>query len=174
MHDTAFVRQGPALETVNSATDQPVGPVPAAVLHSEDKLQIFYHELNWQHFQDCACCCHFYCYDYGQLAEALSGVTGVEYSIHDILDVGERAQTLARLFNLREGLSARDDRLPRRVMKAFETGPIEGIGISDDDFAWFRHRFYEMMGWDRETGAPTAERLSRLDLDGLLDGGKHR
>ena len=28
---------------------------------------------------------------------------------------GERAQTLARLFNLREGLTAGDDVLPRRV-----------------------------------------------------------
>jgi aldehyde:ferredoxin oxidoreductase len=168
MHDTAFVRPGPALDQVNSATERPVEAVPAAVLRSADKLRIFYTELNWQHFQDCALCCHFYCYSYQQLAEALSGVSGVEYSIQDVLAVGARAQTLARLFNLQEGLTEADDRLPRRVMTAFEEGPIEGIGITDDDFEWFRHNFYELMGWDRETGEPTAECLSDLGLDRLL------
>jgi aldehyde:ferredoxin oxidoreductase len=168
MHDTAFVRPGPSLERVNSAAEPPVEAVPASVLRSADKLRIFYHELNWQHFQDCALCCHFFCYDYRQLAEALSGVAGVEYTIPEILAVGARAQTLARLFNLREGLTAADDRLPRRVMTAFSEGPIEGIGITDDDFDWFKHGFYELMGWDRATGEPTAECLSRLDLDRLL------
>jgi aldehyde:ferredoxin oxidoreductase len=168
MHDTVYVRPGRGLERVNSATDRPVEGVPAAVLRSEDKLLIFHNEVNWRHFQDCAVCCHFYCYDYSHLAEALSGVTGVEYSIHDVLDVGARAQTLARLFNLREGLTAGDDRLPRRVMKALNEGPIEGRGISDEDFKWFKHSFYEIMGWDWETGEPTAECLGALGLDGLL------
>jgi hypothetical protein len=38
--------------------------------------------------------------------------------------VGARAQTLSRLFNLREGFTAEDDRLPRRVRQAFEGGPL--------------------------------------------------
>jgi aldehyde:ferredoxin oxidoreductase len=167
MHDTAFTREGGALRRVNAALDEPIGPVPRDVLN-EDKMQIFYHELNWMHFHDCAVICHFYCYDYGQMAEALSGVSGVEYSIHDMLAVGARAQTLARLFNLREGFTVADDTLPRRVRTAFDTGPIEGSGITDEDFDWFKHRFYERMGWDPETGAPTPECLRELELDSLL------
>jgi aldehyde:ferredoxin oxidoreductase len=168
MHDTVYGQPGRGVTRVNSASDRSVEAVSSTVLRSEDKLQIFYHEVNWRHFQDCAIICHFYCYDYSHLAEALSGVTGVEYSIHDVLDVGARAQTLARLFNLREGLTAADDRLPRRVMTPLDDGPIEGFGITDDDFEWFKGRFYEMMGWDRQTGEPTADCLSRLKLDGLL------
>ncbi len=167
MHDTAFVREGGSLRRVNSALDEPIGPVPRDALN-EDKMQIFYHELNWKHFQDCALVCHFYCYDYGHLAEALSGVTGVEYGIHDILAVGERAQTLARLFNLREGFGTVDDRLPRRVMEAFDSGPIEGSGISDQDLQWFRRRFYERMRWDAQTGEPTDSCLRELELGRLL------
>jgi aldehyde:ferredoxin oxidoreductase len=167
MHDTAYVRDGRSLQRVNSALDNPIVGVPRDVL-DEDKMQIFYHELNWQHFQDCALICHFYCYDYHHLAEALSGVTGLEYGIHDILAVGARAQTLARLFNLRQGLSAADDRLPRRVMQAFEEGPIEGSGIGDGDFDWFKHRFYERMGWNPDTGEPTGECLQELGIDRLL------
>ena len=167
MHDTAYVRQGESLRRVSTASAEPVGPVPRDALN-EDKMQIFVHELNWAHFHDCALICQFFCYDYGQLAEALSGVSGIEYGIQDILAVGARAQTLARLFNLREGLTADDDRLPRRVMEAFASGPIEGSGISDQDFEWFKHRFYERMKWDRETGAPTGECLRELELDRLL------
>ncbi len=167
IHDTAYVRDGESLRRVRAASAKPIGPVPRDALN-EDKMPIFVHELNWAHFQDCALICQFYCYDYGQLADVLSGVSGVEYSIHDMLAVGARAQTLARLFNLREGFTTDDDRLPRRVMEAFDSGPIEGSGISDQDFAWFKHRFYEWMQWDRETGAPTDECLRQLGLDRLL------
>jgi aldehyde:ferredoxin oxidoreductase len=168
MHDTAYARDGRAIQRVNAALNEPIGPVPRDAL-DEDKLKIFYHELNWVHFQDCALICLFYSYDYDHLAEALSGVSGQEYSIHDILAVGARAQTLARLFNLREGLTAADDRLPKRVMTAFDSGPIEGSGIASEDLERFKRRFYEVMKWDAETGAPTDECLRELELDRLLD-----
>jgi aldehyde:ferredoxin oxidoreductase len=167
MHDTAYTSDGNSLRRVNAALNEPVGPVPKEVLN-ESKMQIFIHELNWAHLQDCALICQFYCYEYEHLAEALSGVTGVEYTIADVLDVGARAQTLSRLFNLREGFTADDDRLPRRVMKAFDSGPIAGIGISDEDFAWFRSHYYERMGWDPQSGEPTEERLQALGLDELV------
>jgi len=168
MHDTVFSSDGRSLARVNAALDAPLGPVPREALN-EDKLQLFHRELNWKHFQDCALNCHFYPYDYNHLAEALSGVTGVEYSIHDILAVGARAQTLSRLFNLREGFTAEDDRLPRRVMTAFDEGPIAGEGIRDEDLAWFKRRYYEMLKWDPETGEPTKDCLRELGLDELLD-----
>ena len=168
MHDTAYAREGGALRRVNSARQTPLQPVPKEVLN-EDKAQIFYQELNWAHFEDCALICQFYCYDYDHLAGALSGVTGLEYTIQDLLAVGARAQTLSRLFNLREGFTAQDDGLPGRVMKAFESGPIAGIGISDEDFHWFRRRFYELMDWEPESGAPTAQCLQALSLDRLLE-----
>jgi aldehyde:ferredoxin oxidoreductase len=141
----------------------------SAQVLDEDKLQVFFHELNWMHFQDCALNCHFYAYEYHHMAEALSGVTGVEYDIHDVLEVGARAQTLARLFNLREGFTANDDKLPKRVMKAFKSGPIAGIDITPEAFAWARRRFYELMKWDAESGAPTTECLHDLRLDQLLE-----
>ncbi|MGC9333460.1 MAG: aldehyde ferredoxin oxidoreductase family protein [Anaerolineae bacterium] len=173
MHDTAYMRDGGSLRRVNSALREPIGPVARESL-GEDKVQVFFHEVNWSHFQDCALICMFYCYDYGHLAEALSGVSGVEYSIEDVLAVGQRAQTLARLFNLREGFTAADDQLPKRVMTAFAEGPIAGSGISDEDFAWFKQRFYERMGWDPATGVPLEECLHRLALDGLLAGVGYR
>ena len=45
-------------------------------------------------------------------------MTGKAYTVQDILDVRARAQALTPLLNLREGFTAEDDRLPRRVMEA--------------------------------------------------------
>ncbi len=168
MHDTAFATQGEDLDRVNSALDKPVGPLSPKDL-GEDKLQIFYHELNWMHFQDCAVNCHFYPYSYEHLAAALSGITGITYSIHDILAVGARAQTLSRLFNLGEGFSAADDKLPRRVMKAFNYGPLADVEITEEAFNWAKSRYYDMMQWNSETGVPTRQCLETLTLNNLID-----
>ncbi len=169
VHDTDFVQEGEGLRRVNSALPegQPIGPLSNTVLN-EDKLRLFVTELNWMHFQDCAVNCHFYPYRYEHFAQALSGVTGLDYTIQDILDVGARAQTLSRLFNLREGFTAEDDRLPKRVRKAFEKGPIAGVEISDEEFAWAKRRYYELMGWDADSAEPGDACLDQLQLRGLL------
>jgi aldehyde:ferredoxin oxidoreductase len=167
MHDTVYTSDGGGLRRVNTAMDEPIRPVPRDVLN-EDKMQIFLHEVNWKHAQDCALTCHFYCYDYEHVAEALSGVTGVEYGIHDVLAIGARAQTLSRLFNLREGFTEADDKLPRRVLEAFDRGPLAGVEIAEEDFNWARRRYFELMNWDPDTGTPTEDCLHRLGLDRLL------
>jgi aldehyde:ferredoxin oxidoreductase len=167
IHDTDFASPGWMLGRVNAVMDEPLDPMPIDEL-SEEKMQVFYREVNFMHFQDCALNCHFYCYDYHHLADALAGVTGRSYSPQDILDVGARVQTLGRLFNMREGFTAEDDKLPRRVMEPFDEGPIQGVGISDEELNWCIHRFYDMMEWDPETGEPTDECLQNLGLDKLL------
>lgn len=178
MHDTDIASEGEALKRVNSVLEHPIGPQRPSDL-GEDKLRAFQAEVNWMHFQDCAVNCHFYIYNYAQMAQVLSAVTGVAYTPQAILNVGARAQTLSRLFNLREGFTADDDKLPRRVMKAFKEGPLAGIEISDEAFAWAKRRYYELMNWDADTGVPTPECLQALELEGfvsevMLPGGMQR
>jgi len=168
MHDTEFASEGDGLNRVNMALEKKVGPMSPKVL-DEDKLQVFYHEVNWTHFQDCAVNCHFYPYNYDHLAKALSGATGVEYTIHDVLRVGARAQTLSRLFNLREGFTADDDKLPKRVMRAFKRGPLADVELSDEAFNWAKRRYYELMKWDADSGIPEEECLEELELHALLE-----
>ena len=166
MHDTGYTQPGDGLDRV--AAVQKIEPLAFNDLGHE-KMELFYHEVNWRHATDCALVCHFYPYDYVQVAEALSGVTGGEYDAHKLLAVGERAQTLSRLFNLREGFSVEDDRLPRRVMEAFKEGPLADVEITDEMFLNARDYWYGLMGWT-ETGVPTTARLEKLELTGLLEG----
>jgi aldehyde:ferredoxin oxidoreductase len=164
IHDTGYAAPGGGLDRVNAVYK--VGPLPPSELSAE-KMTLFYHEVNWQHFQDCAISCMFYPYNYVQLAEALSAMTGHEYTALDILAVGERAQQLARLFLLREGFTEKDDRLPKRVMQAFKSGPLAGVEITDEALHNARQTWYGLMGWTPE-GAPTQERLAKLGLTELL------
>jgi aldehyde:ferredoxin oxidoreductase len=168
MHDTDIASEGEGLNRVNSVLAQKIGPQKPSAL-DDDKMRAFHVEVNWMHFQDCAINCHFYPYRYEHLAAALSGVTGHEFSVQAILDVGARAQTLSRLFNLREGFTADDDRLPKRVMQAFASGPLKGIAITPESFEWAKRRYYELMKWDAASGVPTTECLRELNLDQLLE-----
>jgi aldehyde:ferredoxin oxidoreductase len=167
IHDTSYTdAASDSLARVNSVYE--IGPLPPGDL-GEEKVNLFYHEVNWQHFLDCAVICMHYPYDYAQLAGALTAATGVEYRIQDVLAVGERAQTLSRLLNYREGFTRADDRLPERVMKAFEEGPLAGVEIKPEAFEWALERYYELMGWDKKTGQPSPERVATLGLTELLD-----
>ena len=77
--------------------------------------------------------------------------------------------TLARIFNLREGFTAADDRLPKRIHEAFASGPLEGVAISPEQLDEAKQTYYEMMGWDRETGVPIRGKMKQLDIEWALD-----
>lgn len=164
IHDGDYASPGGGLNRVRAV--YPAEPMPVTAL-DEKKVELFYHEVNWTHFMDCAVVCAFYPYNYLHLAEAVSGATGQDYTPAEILRVGERAQHLCRLFNLREGLTAADDRLPKRIMQPFTDGPAAGVEISEANLLRARQQWYGLMGWSPE-GAPTPERLAELGLTELL------
>ena len=112
MHDTAYTAPASPGARQRGISGGPLaclrpGPRQDGDLLSRSQLGM--------HFQDCAVICQFYPYKYRHMAEALSGVTGHVFGACDMLAVGERARTLARLFNLREGFTSADDRHHRCV-----------------------------------------------------------
>jgi hypothetical protein len=50
--------------------------------------------------------------------------------------VGERANTMARLFNNREGFTTADDALPDRLFEPLESGKLAGVSILDAHLRW--------------------------------------
>lgn len=93
--------------------------------------------------------------------------TGLEMSPLEIWEVAERAYNLERLFNIREGLSRKDDWL---VDRYFDEPTPDGLDIARgkridrEKFKNMIDEYYEQHGWD-ENGVPKPETLKRLGLD---------
>jgi len=101
------------------------------------------------------------------IVDYVKAVTGWETSLFDLLKVGQRHANMARIFNLREGFTARDDTLPDRFFRPMEGGTLKGKKINREEFSKGLETYYEMMGWDPETGVPKKAKLAELDLDWL-------
>ena len=102
------------------------------------------------------------------IVDYVMAVTGWETSLFDLLKVAERHSNMARIFNLREGLSAKEDTLPDRFFQPMEGGTLKGKRIDREEFSKAVKTYYEMMGWDPETGVPKKEKLAEIDLDWLF------
>jgi len=105
--------------------------------------------------------------DFEELAKLIYYNTGLKFTPEEIWDIADRAYTLERLFNIREGLTREDDWLVDRYFD--EPTPI-GLPIARDkslDRAKFKQlidEYYELHGWD-EQGVPRPETLKNLGLD---------
>lgn len=96
------------------------------------------------------------------VVDSVRAATGWNTSLYELMQAGERANTLARLFNIREGMPADEDRLPPRFsLSAMGEGGHPGIGAGTLRSAI--DAYYAMRGWD-ESGCPTEATLHRLGL----------
>jgi aldehyde:ferredoxin oxidoreductase len=98
-------------------------------------------------------------------ADLLEAATGRKTTAGFFQQVGERIWNLIRLYNLREGLTAEQDRLPQRIVsEPLPGGPQKGSRISRADMKLMLDEYYALRGWD-ERGCPTKEKLHELNLD---------
>jgi len=95
------------------------------------------------------------------LAELLSAATGIKFTTEEFMKIGTRIWNLERLFNLKAGLSAADDKLPERIIKdPILTGPSKGLVNRLDEML---PEYYKLRGWD-SVGVPTKQTLTDLGL----------
>ena len=100
--------------------------------------------------------CRFYrdFYEWDALARIYSLTTGLSFTKDDLREIAENITADARRFNLREGLTPDDDRLPRRlVTEAIE----DGSHLSDDDLRRMIKDYFQLKGWGPD-GIPPAAR----------------
>jgi aldehyde:ferredoxin oxidoreductase len=100
------------------------------------------------------------------MAKLYSLVTGYDTSPEELTVAAERINTLARLINIREGLSRKDDTLPWKVMNEPipDDGPAKGSVVTQDELDLLLDDYYESRGWTLE-GVPTAAKLTQLGMD---------
>jgi aldehyde:ferredoxin oxidoreductase len=93
------------------------------------------------------------------MTEMIRAITGWETSSYEIIRWGERRLHLMRVYNIREGMTSEDDRLPDRFFdEPINSGDMQGVYLDRDTFRDVLNTFYEMMGWD-EQGVPRAATL---------------
>jgi aldehyde:ferredoxin oxidoreductase len=97
------------------------------------------------------------------LRDFVNAATGWNMSLFEMVKVGERANTMARLFNVREGFTAADDTLPSRLFEPLQNGALAGVALDRDAFDRALQFYYQMAGWD-EHGVPTPAKLAELGL----------
>jgi aldehyde:ferredoxin oxidoreductase len=96
--------------------------------------------------------------------EYLSLVMGKAFSLEDVLIVGERILTLRIAFNLREGIkNVEKFSLPKRVLgdPQLKDGPFKEITV---DSSIQIKDYYNALGWNPDTGVPSADVFERLGL----------
>ncbi len=112
--------------------------------------------------------CKFYSYagmTVDHWADMVSALTGWEIDGQEMLKIGERVINLQRLFNMREGITPKDDQLPERIFAMPEFGKYaEEENCVIHDYAAMLKEYYEARGWDLETGIPSQEKLGELEL----------
>jgi aldehyde:ferredoxin oxidoreductase len=107
--------------------------------------------------------CFFLRYDDPKLTDILNAVTGWGLDAAELADIGELSLSLARLFNIREGFGAADDKLPEQVMKPHVSGVLSRVRLDAGDVAEQVRSYYRSRGWS-DDGVPTPETLERLGI----------
>lgn len=89
-----------------------------------------------------------------EYSKYLTLATGEDWTGEELWTVANRIETQIRLFNNREGLSRKDDWLPKRILKKIPPAHLEQM-ITE---------YYIMRGWDKN-GIPTVETCASLGIE---------
>ena len=132
-------------------------------------MRLFVYEVNWTSLPNCLVFCINLTmfFNRNRLCEIVKAATGWNVSIWEMAKVGERSINLTRAFNVREGFSRADDRLPERLFQPLQRAP-ESTPINKESFERALTDYYGMMGWD-EQGVPCRGKLQELGIKWVAD-----
>jgi len=165
-HEVPF--QGEGVKLVN-----PLGIVvaPKALDSGPDKVRYFIAgEKTWA-MNNTLGLCNFvvaplFSMTYDKLCQAVEAITGWKTSLHELMLLAERSIVLARMFNVRQGMDSKDDKLFRRMFEPLPDGVLKGNSIDREEFQQAIEMYYLMMNWN-EKGVPTKGALYNLSLEWL-------
>jgi aldehyde:ferredoxin oxidoreductase len=97
-------------------------------------------------------------------ADLVNAATGADFTGEEIQKIGERLNNVARLFNIGEGFSRKDDTFPRRILtEPIKAGASKGELISQAALDEMLDEYYAARGWDKN-GTPTPAKLKELGI----------
>ena len=164
----------PVLRKIFSNPTQYNGPLTSDYTSYEGKARM----VQWQEMLymavDCLGICKFHTVflspnmlSFDHFSELLYYNTGLRMTPQKIWNIADRAYTLERLFNLREGLKRDDDWLVDRYFDEKTPSGLDIVRNKSLDRKKFKamiDEYYELHGWDKK-GVPTTKTLEELGLD---------
>ena len=164
----------PVLREIYSYPTPYDGPLSSDYTVYEGKArQVQWHEMCYMAI-DCLGICKFHTIflspnllGFDEFSKLIYYNTGLEVSPLEIWGIADRAYTLERLFNIREGLTREDDRLVDRYFD--EPTPVglpivRGKKLDREKFREMLDEYYRLHEWG-EDGVPKPETLRKLGLN---------
>ncbi len=127
------------------------------------KVRLYKIVGEWRTLNNFLVMCLFTPWSVVQKVEIVRSVTGWNTTAFELMKVVERGNTLARIFNLREGFTEKDDWLPPRFFKPKTSGALSETSVNPEDLQKAKLLYYDMMGWT-EQGIPKQSKLEELDI----------
>lgn len=162
IHDTVYVSMTGLMTDIQALGI--LEPLPADDL-SGDKVRLLAYYANWMHFLNSAVACYFVMslgrVGFERTSRLVNAATGWNTSVFEILKVGERAANLARVFNMREGFTSKDDDMPERFFTPHGSGPLP-VALDREAFEKAKQMYYDMMDWPE--GSPSPGKLAELGV----------
>ncbi|OGO69401.1 MAG: hypothetical protein A2Z37_14540 [Chloroflexi bacterium RBG_19FT_COMBO_62_14] len=119
---------------------------------------------DWRSVGNSLVLCHFANVPPAATLELTNLATGFDYTLEELLNVGERGWNLKRVINHRLGLIGADDRLPGHVLRPMEDAAVREIPPFDEMLAGY----YSARGWEASSGRPLPRTMTRLGLEDLI------
>lgn len=103
------------------------------------------------------------------IAALINATTGWDFKYEDIDLIGERAHTIKKAFNIREGWKRSDDALPYRWHHDPMTkGASAGYVVTEKELEYMKDLYYEAKGWTKE-GLIPKKKLLELGMDDVAE-----
>jgi aldehyde:ferredoxin oxidoreductase len=82
------------------------------------------------------------------IAQLINATTGWQFSEADIDRIGERAHTIKKAFNIREGWTRSDDHLPHRWHnEPLREGNSKDSVVTEEELEYLKDLYYQAKGW---------------------------
>jgi len=135
-------------------------------LRWDDKPILAKEIQDWFGIIDSSGMCNFMFFlglDEDNVRTLIETATGIDMGGYKgLMKTGERIFNLERLFNLKAGLTAKDDTLPKRMLEEpMPEGPAKGMVVHLSEML---PEYYRLRGWTSE-GVPTKKKLKELNLE---------
>jgi aldehyde:ferredoxin oxidoreductase len=155
--------QGQSSIFESRASDPSIGiDEPLAPYGTEGKADLVVKSQSLGSIYDSLCLCRYFRPGMDNVARYYSYVTGMDVGVDGLMEMGHRIFTLKRLYNVRHGITRKDDIIPGRISSlAFPDGGSKG---NLPNLGPMLFEYYKIQAWS-EDGIPTLKSLRELGLE---------